>query len=629
METRTNLKLMAVAVMVVLIGAGSTVADVYDHFDDGVLDAAWNVTFDNSTDWTYSESGTHLTVTDVGDVGAIVYISQDFYASGNFDAECSFSWDSAGTNRAMQAFGFELLSGETRVALAHYHDPWLYHRGEKQAYIGANLYSSGLNTLPLSGSATVKIQRIAGMVTVYWNDSILLTGSNIDIVDKLRIMFVRSTYHSGVFGSFSIDYVSASSATLSLLEITGPNEVAEDFSAQYKAIAHYDNGGTADVTGLADWSVEPNIVCSIDGSGLLTAGAASLPTEAAIVLAEYSEGEVTFQAEKEIEIFALCPSGTALDFDGRDYVYCGNDESLEITAQITVEAWVYPRSNQWMGLVSKGDDVAGHDDYGLWLNNRRVEFSFNWPERWPIYPNGDRFIGNNQIPLNSWSHVAGTWDGSKLRIYINGQLDREFDWTYGINSSKASLYFGVNPGGGDEYFNGIMDEVRIWSRALDAQEIEGSMYNALEGSEPNLVGYWSFDEGSGQDTLDQTQNGNNGTLGSNPQGEDSRDPAWVDTVAPVGICGLGGFVERNLNEAFDLKAMILEDLALAMEKEQIAKNSLEAAFRDGAFEGVKKSDVAKAKQKIHSAIQKEEQAATAVEQSVDKLDEALNTLGID
>jgi len=361
----------------------------------------------------------------------------------------------------------------------------------------------------------------------------------------------------------------------------------------------------------------------------LTTGAASLPTEEAIILAEYSEGEVTFQAEKEIEIFALCPSGSALDFGGGDYVFCGNDESLEITAQITAEAWVYPRSTQWMGLVSKGDDAVRHDDYGLWLNNRRVEFSFNWPERWSVYPNGDRFIGNNQIPLNGWSHVAGTWDGSKVRLYINGQLDREFDWTYGINASKAALYFGVNPGGGDEYFNGMMDEVRIWSRALDGQEIEGNMYRALEGNEPNLAGYWSFDEGSGQDALDQTQNGNDGTLGSNPQGEDSRDPAWVDIVAPVGICGLGGFVERNLNEAFDLKVRILEDLAAAMEKEKMAKNSLDAAFREGGFEGVRKSDVVKAKQKIHSAIQEEEQAESTVERSIEKLENALDALDIE
>ena len=174
-----------------------------------------------------------------------------------------------------------------------------------------------------------------------------------------------------------------------------------------------------------------------------------------------------------------------------------------------------------------------------------------------------------------------------------------------------------------------MDEVRIWNRALDGQEIEGNMYRVLEGSEPNLVGYWRFDEGSGQDTVDQTQNGNDGTLGSNPQGKDSRDPAWVDMVAPVGICGLGGFVERNLTEAFDLKAMILEDLAIAMEKEEIAKNSLDAAFRDGAFEGIRKGDVAKAKQKIHSAIQHEEQAESTVERSIEKLEDALDALDIE
>ncbi|MHC4122800.1 MAG: hypothetical protein ACYSSI_04440 [Planctomycetota bacterium] len=87
--------------VIFVVFCSSVWADIYDHFDDGVLDTAWNVTFENTTEWTYSESGTDLNVTDVGDVGAKVYISQDFYASGDFEAECSFSWDSAGTNNAM------------------------------------------------------------------------------------------------------------------------------------------------------------------------------------------------------------------------------------------------------------------------------------------------------------------------------------------------------------------------------------------------------------------------------------------------------------------------------------------------------------------------------------------------
>lgn len=175
--------------------------------------------------------------------------------------------------------------------------------------------------------------------------------------------------------------------------------------------------------------------------------------------------------------------GGALSFNGNgDYVNCGNDKSLNIDGEITVAAWIYPRSNFWGGIIDKGDNTAGHDDYGLWFNNGKIEFSFNWPERWNVYPNGDRFIGSTAVALNRWSHFAGTWDGNKVRLYVNGKLDSEFNWTQGIKSSNASVYIGVNPGGQEEYFNGIIDEVAIYKRALSAEQIQQLYRNNPKGS---------------------------------------------------------------------------------------------------------------------------------------------------
>ncbi|MHC4477404.1 MAG: LamG domain-containing protein [Planctomycetota bacterium] len=319
------------------------------------------------------------------------------------------------------------------------------------------------------------------------------------------------------------------------LEIFGPNEVAEDFHARYKAIAYYDNNSMADVTDSAVWSVEPNTIASID-AGLLTTGEIAGFAEDITVGAQYTRGEGTVDAGKSVNIFAVCPGGSALQFDGtNDYVNCGYDPSLNVSNQITVQTWIYPQANRWMGIVSKGDDVVRHDDYGLWFNSGKVELSFNWPERWGIYPAGDRFVGHTAVPLNQWSHFAGTWDGHAVRLYVNGQLDAEFPWTHGINSSGTELYFGVNPGGGDEYFKGIMDEVTILDRALSAEEIRVAMHTKLTGAEPNLIGCWDFDEGVGQIAYDLTANGNNGRLGSSTN-PDSHDPAWVVSEAPVGDC---------------------------------------------------------------------------------------------
>ncbi|GAI36006.1 unnamed protein product, partial [marine sediment metagenome] len=90
-------------------------------------------------------------------------------------------------------------------------------------------------------------------------------------------------------------------------------------------------------------------------------------------------------------------------------------------------------------------------------------------------------------------------------------------------------------GGADNPFAGTIDEVMIFDRALTAEEIQATMHSRLTGNEPNLVGYWDFDEGEGQFAYDLTDNGNDGQLGSTA-GVDSSDPAWVDSVPPVGIC---------------------------------------------------------------------------------------------
>ncbi|MHC4888173.1 MAG: LamG domain-containing protein [Planctomycetota bacterium] len=99
------------------------------------------------------------------------------------------------------------------------------------------------------------------------------------------------------------------------LEIVGPGEVAENFRASYKAIAHYDNNSTRDVADSALWVVEPNPAANIDENGVLTTKDI-VRDQPATILASYTEGDITFEAEKAIDILAICPSGYALQFDG-------------------------------------------------------------------------------------------------------------------------------------------------------------------------------------------------------------------------------------------------------------------------------------------------------------------------
>ena len=78
---------------------------------------------------------------------------------------------------------------------------------------------------------------------------------------------------------------------------------------------------------------------------------------------------------------------------------------------------------------------------------------------------------------------------------------------YIIYIGKAPLVYDEN-----ESFNGIIDEVRIWNVARTQQEIQQYMHQQLTGTEPGLVGYWQFNEGTGNTAYDKTVNANHGSL---------------------------------------------------------------------------------------------------------------------
>ena len=580
-----------------------------------------DTTFEGTTGWTYSESGTNLTATDVGNIGAIVYISQDFYATGDFEAACSFSWDSAGTNTAMQAFSLQLYGGETRVATADYQDPWYYHRAEKGAWIGSDYIGTGEYSLPHAGSATVRIERIADMITVYWDDSILLTRNNTDIVDKLLIGFRRSTWPIGVFGSFSVDYVSASSVELESLTIVGADEVAESSQVQYKAIAVYDNNSTADVTASADWSVEPNDIASIT-AGLLTTEMVDLPTDVTIK-AQYGEGPNTVEDEKQVSIFAICPSGSALEFDGvDDWV---DLTGFNLGEQFSISLWVNPsRTDRGRCFIGKHTlDGINIFVLGVWDNGYHARIRDDW------YTSG--------TPTTGWQHIAVVVEQlSPSTSNVTVHKDGEVLWQKILNDVVGDMsglpwtigqdwdHRGPNK---TDFFNGLIDEVVIFNMALSTEEIRELMHTRPDINEPNLVAYWDFDEGSGQVATDLA-GGNDGQLGDTNT-PDSSDPNWVDSDAPIGICAMAELFERNINQAINLKLEMLDMLEEALGKEAVGEYILEQFLNDSDSNTWKKRDILESKRMVRSAVQNEKKAEINIEQSIDKLDDAMDTLGIE
>jgi hypothetical protein len=165
----------------------------------------------------------------------------------------------------------------------------------------------------------------------------------------------------------------------------------------------------------------------------------------------------------------------ALQFDGsNDYVACGNGASLNLNSQVTLAAWINPNTagnGAHQIFVAKGDN-----SYAL-KHNTGNYMEFN------IY-DGTWYTARGPAVTAAtfngvWHHVAGTYDGTTLKIYINGELQPAIaseSHTGDIDSSATAVSIGRDSdGGGRRYFNGLIDDVRIYSRALTVEEIQAVM----------------------------------------------------------------------------------------------------------------------------------------------------------
>ena len=164
--------------------------------------------------------------------------------------------------------------------------------------------------------------------------------------------------------------------------------------------------------------------------------------------------------------------GGGLNFDGvDDFVEIPLDPSLDITEEITLSAWVNPSAtgqSQATRFISKRTTPGGSDVYaiGFWTSSLNPFFRIT---------SGDietNRIATNTIPLNTWSHIIGTYDGTTMRLYINGVEDTSVSKTGLIDLSTIEVHLGDRKGEAlNRRFNGTMDDVRIYNIALNATEV--------------------------------------------------------------------------------------------------------------------------------------------------------------
>ena len=169
--------------------------------------------------------------------------------------------------------------------------------------------------------------------------------------------------------------------------------------------------------------------------------------------------------------------GSALTFDGvNDWVTVPDSASLDLSNRATLEAWVNPSAlgSAWRTVLLK--EQPGQLVYALYASNDIARPSGH------LFTSGDLFSnGNAALPLNTWSHLALTWDGTTLRLFVGANQVASRTLTGTLVNSTGALRFGGN-GVWPEWFAGRLDEIRVYDRALTQTELQADMLAAVAGT---------------------------------------------------------------------------------------------------------------------------------------------------
>ena len=208
----------------------------------------------------------------------------------------------------------------------------------------------------------------------------------------------------------------------------------------------------------------------------------------------------------------LAGSGNAYDFNS-NYISIPNNASLN-SSVITLEAWIKADSwgtNIWENvIISKDGWAAGEQGYTLRAGaNGSLSFNIG-----PVAAPWQEVTTGPLMALGQWYHVAGSYDGTTMRIFINGEEINTFSYTGAIDVSTYEVTIGriSYTAGGSRYFDGMIDEVKIWNSAIPQSTLQDYMCKKVTAAHPqyaSLVGYWNMDA-SGT-VVDASPNANDGT----------------------------------------------------------------------------------------------------------------------
>ena len=239
------------------------------------------------------------------------------------------------------------------------------------------------------------------------------------------------------------------------------------------------------------------------------------------------------------------PDGVHLFFDGDDFIRIADDPSLQMTNNLTMEAWI----NHNGGGTGSQLILNKEGEYELGITADTGEIIYAIAETtntWNWHSTG------HFVTAGEWTQVAVTFDGvaGQIHTYINGILV-DTDNQPGPMGDVYTMYNDLSIGGRenatDQRFQGQIDEVRVWNTTLSQGEIQAHMNSLLTGGEAGLAGYWRLDEAGTGSILDLSGNGNDGVLGGSEGA--SATPAYqgyvTDEDTSLAIAAVSGVLAND------------------------------------------------------------------------------------
>ena len=183
--------------------------------------------------------------------------------------------------------------------------------------------------------------------------------------------------------------------------------------------------------------------------------------------------------------FGSCEASAALVFDGvNDYVSIPHQAAYNVPAALTLEAWVQTTNSGEQYITTKSDGAWYLAVNGGGSGAGRATFYLSGVSD----TNGGWLVGNTTISDGNWHHVAASYDGGTLRLYVDGLLDVSRVATGGMATNSSPVIIGGRPSQPANGWNGSLDEVRIWSVARSTAEISLYRDKSLAGSYAGAAG---------------------------------------------------------------------------------------------------------------------------------------------